>query len=237
MKARKVEQDPLIGWHPRFNNLLWSFLVHPGICSRSIRAIFFLTIRISTNNTLTNEQAPLQTSQPLGIYASYLFLASRASVSKVGRNLPDLAFIFIKEDIGHFNSCIAKMSVFIRGYNMAFMLHIIIEVPAAINFMFQPSKQLAIYTPHAHAVIRQYAVLLASSILISVIFVSRPADDLTRNVAGSLALYHIGPFLRSWSRLRSQAQQSLPLLLSEAALYLVCHLLCGAALLFCYLVG
>lgn len=129
------------------------------------------------------------------------------------------------------------MSVFIKGYNMAFMLHIIIEVPAAINFMVQPSKQLGIYTPHAHAIIRQYAVLLVSSILISVIFVSRPLDSLTRNVAGSLAIYHVGPFLRSWSRLQSQAKQSLPVLLSEAALYLICHLLCGMTLISCCLVG
>lgn len=118
-----------------------------------------------------------------------------------------------------------------RGYSMAFVLHIVIEVPAAINFMFQPSKQLAVYTPHAHAVIRQYAVLLLSSILIAALFAPRPVDDLGRGVAGSLAIYHVGPFLRSWGRLRSQAKQSLPVLISEAALYLVCHLLCGTALL------
>lgn len=151
--------------------------------------------------------------------------------------LPDLAFNSQTRVVSHFNLCTAKMNVFIKGYNMAFMLHIIIEVPAAINFMVQPSKQLGILTPHAHAIIRQYAVLLLSSILISFTFVSRPLDSLTRNIAGSLAIYHVGPFLRSWARLKSQSKQSLPVLLSEAALYLVCHLLCGMALLFCYLLG
>lgn len=123
----------------------------------------------------------------------------------------------------------------LQEYNMAFVLHIIIEVPAAINFMVQPSKQLGVHTPHAHAIVRQYALLLLSSILIAVTFASRPADDLTRTVAGSLAIYHIGPFLRSWSRLTSQAKQSSPVILSEAALYLVCHLLGGTSLLLCYL--
>lgn len=122
-----------------------------------------------------------------------------------------------------------------RGYNVAFILHIIIEVPAAINFMSQPSKQLGRPTPHAHAIVRQYALLLLSSIMIAVIFTSRPIDDLTRGVAGSIAIYHVGPFLRSWSRLRLQARQSLPVLLSEAALYLGCHLVTGIALLLCYL--
>lgn len=120
---------------------------------------------------------------------------------------------------------------------MAFVLHAAVEVPAAITFMFQPSKQFGIYTPYAHAVVRQYALLLVSSVLISACFASRPVDDLTRTVAGSLAIYHVGPSLRSWGRLRSQGQQSLPVLLSEAALYLVVHVLCGTSLLLCYLGG
>lgn len=122
-----------------------------------------------------------------------------------------------------------------RGYNIAFLLHVVVEVPAAINFMLLPSKQLGQDTPHAHAIIRQYALLLLSSILIAIIFASRPIDDLTRSVAGSLAIYHIGPSLRSWSRLGSQAKRSSPVLLSEAALYLVCHLVTGSALLSCFL--
>lgn len=127
------------------------------------------------------------------------------------------------------------MDTTFRGYNVAFLLHVVIEMPAAINFMVQPSKQLGKHTPHAHAIVRQYALLLLSSILIAIIFAPRPVNDLTKAVAGSLAIYHIGPALRSWSRLRSQAKRSAPVVWSEAALYLVCHLVTGTALLLCFM--
>jgi len=127
------------------------------------------------------------------------------------------------------------MSMQFEGYNMAFVMHAVIEIPAAINFMFLPSKQLGEYTPHAHAIVRQYALLLLVSVLISLTFATRPMDDLSRAVAGSLAMYHIGPALRSMGRLRRQAAQSKRLLLSEATLYLVVHIACGTSLFMCYL--
>lgn len=119
--------------------------------------------------------------------------------------------------------------------NAGFVLHIAIEIPAAINFMLFPSKQLQIHTPHAHAVIRQYALLLLSSVLISMLFVSRPADDLSRFVAGSLAIYHIGPALRSCGRMSRQKAEAQPVFLSEAFLYLCCHFVTGVSLVLAFL--
>lgn len=121
------------------------------------------------------------------------------------------------------------------NYNVAFVLHAAIEIPAAINFMLFPSKQLGRNTPNAHGVIRQYALLLAVSVLIAMTFAVRPTDDLSRTVAGYLAIYHPGPALRSCARLSRQYKRSERLLLSEAFLYLTCHLLTGAALVFYYL--
>lgn len=117
---------------------------------------------------------------------------------------------------------------------MAFVFHAAIEVPATLNFMFFPSKQLGVYTPHAHPIIRQYALLLLTSVLISLIFATRPTDDLTQAVAGSLSLYHIGPSLRSVGRLRQQSARSQSLMLSEAFLYLVLHVICGTMLALCF---
>ena len=111
--------------------------------------------------------------------------------------------------------------------NAGFIIHALIEIPAAINFMLSPSKQLGKPTPHAHAIIRQYALLLLSSVLIALVFASRPADELSRYVAGALAIYHIGPAIRSCARLSNQASNSEAILFSEAFLYLICHLLCG----------
>lgn len=124
-----------------------------------------------------------------------------------------------------------------KGYNIAFLLHIAIEIPAAINFMLYPSSQMVHgeYTPRAHGIVRQYALLLLSSILIALVFITRPADDLSRAVAGSLAVYHIGPALRSIARLRRLPHQYRRLLLSEGFLYLILHVMCGTLLCLCYL--
>ncbi|EXJ87018.1 hypothetical protein A1O3_03975 [Capronia epimyces CBS 606.96] len=124
------------------------------------------------------------------------------------------------------------LSSFSLNYgNVGFVLHSVVEVPACLNFFLFPSDQLGRESPHAHAVVRQYAVLLFSSVLVAVAFVGRPVDDLSGRVAAALALYHIAPSVRSLARLTRQAQLRQPLVLSEAFLYLIVHALCGAALL------
>lgn len=118
----------------------------------------------------------------------------------------------------------------LSGYNVGFLLHIVIETPAALKFFFFPSGQLGKNTPHAHAVIRQYAVLIFASNLVAFVFVQRPMDDMAAKIAGALAVYHIAPSIRSINRLIAQAHQGEPLVASEAFLYLVVHVICGAAL-------
>lgn len=130
---------------------------------------------------------------------------------------------------------IGKMTTRITFDKIGFLLHVVVEIPAAVNFMVLPSKQLGSYTPNAHAVIRQYALLLLCSVSIAMIFLARPTDNLSRSVAGSLAIYHIGPILRSCGRLRTQASRSAQILRSEAFQYLICHILCGTSLSLCYL--
>merc|ERR1712000_769975 len=116
-------------------------------------------------------------------------------------------------------------------YNLGFLIHIIIEIPASINFFCFPSRQLGIHTPQAHAVIRQYAVLLLVSVLLATVFVARPLDNTAGKVAGALALYHIAPFVRSAVRLHRQTQARAPIIYSEAFLYVFVHSICFAALL------
>lgn len=57
--------------------------------------------------------------------------------------------------------------------------------------------------PHAHAIIRQYALLLVSSNLIAYAFLFRPTDEASNAVAAALALYHTGPLLRAGYRIYS----------------------------------
>lgn len=119
----------------------------------------------------------------------------------------------------------------IEVHQFAFMLHTLVEVVAATNFMLTPSKQLDHYTPGAHPVIRQYALLLLSSAATSFIFARQPLSTSSRQVAAALALYHLGPMLRSVSRLVRQVNQSRAVLVSEAMLFLVVHMCCLVSLL------
>ncbi|KAI9820033.1 MAG: hypothetical protein M1827_006604 [Pycnora praestabilis] len=89
-------------------------------------------------------------------------------------------------------------------HQVPFLLHLLVEVPPCINFFFNPDGQLAKPQPYAHAVIRQYAMLLLSTNIIAAIFIVRPTDEIARQVAGALAVYHIGPMLRALERLRGE---------------------------------
>lgn len=86
---------------------------------------------------------------------------------------------------------------------LPFILHILIEVPASINFFVNPNQQLQLSAPSpmADAVIRQYATLLFVSAIIAFVCVIRPIDVTSQRIAGSLALYHLAPLARAASRL------------------------------------
>lgn len=119
----------------------------------------------------------------------------------------------------------------VEAYQIAFMLHTLVEVVAALNFMFFPSKQLGRHSPEAHPIIRQYSLLLLSSAATSFIFARQPWTTSSQHVAAALALYHIGPILRSISRLIRQLKQSRAVWASEAMLFLIVHMCCLASLL------
>ncbi|KAK2627774.1 hypothetical protein QTJ16_002420 [Diplocarpon rosae] len=85
--------------------------------------------------------------------------------------------------------------------NIPFLIHVFLETPASLNFFFRPNNQLSSPAPQAHALIKQYAVLLLSSSLIALVFAFREADDTSRRVAGALAVYHVAPLMRAVERI------------------------------------
>jgi hypothetical protein len=104
---------------------------------------------------------------------------------------------------------------------LPFGAHVLVELPAACNFLLRPSEQLSIPAPQAHAVIQQYGALLLVSVIIALIFALRPVDPTSRissylpkthdqvvtckcvgRVSGALALYHLAPLSRAISRIR-----------------------------------
>lgn len=118
-------------------------------------------------------------------------------------------------------------------YNLPFLLHVVVETPATLNFLLFPSDQLSAHTPNAHAIIRQYACLLFGSVLIALAFVQRPIDTLSGQVAGAFAIYHVAASVRAGSRLKRQMSQRRQILLSEASLHLLVHSLCVGSMLHC----
>ena len=114
--------------------------------------------------------------------------------------------------------------------NISFLLHILIELPASLNFFFRPSATLTVDQPHAYGVIRQYALLLMTSNLIALTFLSRPADALSSKVAGAFALYHLGPLVRAGCRIwdgEGNGEGGL----GGPLMHLVVHAVCAGALM------
>ena len=120
-----------------------------------------------------------------------------------------------------------------------FVLHMILECPAVIAFGLFPSATLRSEQPEAHPVIRQYALLLFTSILIAACFASQPFDTqagnihvqrLEQQVAGALALYHIGPMMRAASKITDKEISKTRGFRMMPFLHLLSHGVCGMAL-------
>lgn len=88
--------------------------------------------------------------------------------------------------------------------NIPFLIHILGELIASYGFFLRPSATLTRPQPDAHAVIRQYALLLTSTNLIASIFLFQDHPSQTScQVASALALYHLGPLTRAGYKIRN----------------------------------
>ncbi|KAF7542215.1 hypothetical protein G7Z17_g11785 [Cylindrodendrum hubeiense] len=86
-----------------------------------------------------------------------------------------------------------------------FLLHILIETPAAITFILRPSSHVSPLPPSAGLIIQSLGGLLLASNLIALIFVRRPLDGIARQVALALAFWHLWPCYRAVVRLNHRA--------------------------------
>lgn len=122
--------------------------------------------------------------------------------------------------------------------SLPFILHILVELPAAFAFALFPSATLLRPQPEAHALIRQYGLLLLSTNMIAALFVFRHhkqnlVDDHNRRieawVAGSLAVYHLGPLVRAGSR-HWKGVENRKRLLGKPWVHAIAHGICLIAL-------
>ena len=112
----------------------------------------------------------------------------------------------------------------------ALMLHALVELPAALNFFCFPDDQLSSTAPQAHAVIRQYALLLLCSALVACTIASQEPGTTTGYVAGILAVYHVAPLLRAWSRIRNPEVPERRPWLKDPRVHFFVHFLCLSSL-------
>lgn len=119
-----------------------------------------------------------------------------------------------------------------------FIIHLLIEIPAALAFAVFPSATLSVPQPQAHAVIRQYALLLFSTNIIAAIFAFQgpKASPLCgqyqcveRKIAGALAFYHLGPLIRAICRFRHNGERRRALS-RQPWLHVTAHVVCLIAL-------
>ena len=124
--------------------------------------------------------------------------------------------------------------MYLTWASIPFLMHIIVEFPAAITLAFNPSGTLPVMQHDAHAIIRQYALLLMSSNFIASILALQDSqlpglNPVSQGVAVSLAFYHLGPAVRAIGRIRRRDEtQSF---LANPRLHVSAHILCATALL------
>jgi hypothetical protein len=86
---------------------------------------------------------------------------------------------------------------------LAFLLHTVVELPAAFTFIFRPNVQLPNASPDAVLILRNYGGLLLATVgLSSAMYWRNSFDSVSQTVAFSLASYHVWPLARAVSRLR-----------------------------------
>ena len=112
--------------------------------------------------------------------------------------------------------------------HVAFVLHLIIETAASVNFLLRPSATLSVPQPYSHGVIRQYGLLLLSINIIVAVLLYYPIDSASRLIALALAFYHVGPTVRAVSRIQQREVDRG--IFENPWLHVVLHVVTGSSL-------
>ncbi|KAF5000757.1 hypothetical protein FGRMN_1525 [Fusarium graminum] len=88
-----------------------------------------------------------------------------------------------------------------------FLIHVLIETPAALTFIFRPSSQLQPLLPSAALILQSFGGLLLTSNLIALILIRRPFDDITRQAALAFCFWHIWPCHRAYMRMSGYTKE------------------------------
>ncbi|RKU49240.1 hypothetical protein DL546_009601 [Coniochaeta pulveracea] len=85
------------------------------------------------------------------------------------------------------------------------LFHALLETIAALSFLFNPQVQhpSAATDLEIKLVLRSYGgLLLSTAILCAGFYLREGFDDSARIVSGAMAVYHVFPIARAWTKLR-----------------------------------
>jgi hypothetical protein len=119
--------------------------------------------------------------------------------------------------------------------SLGLLLHLVIETPATIGFLFFPSATLPAPQPQVQAIIRQYGLLLGCTNVVIAVLLSMKSSipnvayiSLEHHIGRALAIYHIGPLCRAASRIHQS--ENIQNVFASPWLHLIAHALCLGAL-------
>lgn len=84
---------------------------------------------------------------------------------------------------------------------LPFIFHIVIEIPAALTYILKPSSHVNPLPESARLILQSFGGLLLTSNLVALVFLRRPFDDTSRQVAIAFAFWHVWPCHRAVVRL------------------------------------
>jgi len=121
--------------------------------------------------------------------------------------------------------------------HLPFLLHALVETPAALSFILVPQRQLPGATPEAELLLASYGGALLATVGVCAVFLLRDAaavDDGTARAVGlALAVYHLFPIRRAVRRIGDGRAAGRPAAatLGGPWVHLVLHAACFASLL------
>ncbi|KAG8671235.1 hypothetical protein FPOAC2_04564 [Fusarium poae] len=88
-----------------------------------------------------------------------------------------------------------------------FLVHALIETPAALTFILKPSTQLQPLPPAAALIVQSFGGCILATNLIALVFLRRPFDDVAQHVALAFAFWHIWPCYRAYMRMSGYTEE------------------------------
>jgi hypothetical protein len=104
-------------------------------------------------------------------------------------------------------STASAVFIMVSAATAPFLVHALIETPAALTFILKPSTQLQPLPPAAALIVQSFGGSILATNLIALVLIRRPFDDVARHVALAFAFWHIWPCYRAYMRINGYTKE------------------------------